>query len=157
MAATELRIQEAVYLRVANIDLNSRRVTLEGNRSRPKGGRRRVTASLRGAALEFITSRQAQGQLSETGHLFRDRKSLPHQVQAEIRRACRGLQIECLGSHAFRKLNAQNLYAALRSQGLNDEKALRRTSWHLGHNRRRDTKESYVPPQDREFGDSPMQ
>ncbi len=43
MAVTGLRIQEAVYLRTAYIDLNSRRVTLERNRSRTKGGRRRVT------------------------------------------------------------------------------------------------------------------
>ncbi len=150
MAATGLRIQEAVYLRTANIDLNSRRVTLEGNRNRPKGGRWRTTASFEETASEFMATVKAQGQLSPTGHLFRNRNSLPGDVRAEIRRACRGLQIECLGSHAFRKLNAQNLYAALRSQGMSDEAALRQTSRHLGHNRIRDTKESYVPPQDRE-------
>ncbi len=149
MAVTGLRIQEAVYLRAANIDLNSRRVTLEGNRNRPKGGRRRTTASFEEAALEFMSSLKAQGERSQTGHLFRDRNSLPGDVRAEIRRACRGLQIECLGSHAFRKLNAQNLYAALRRHGMSDEAALRQTSRHLGHNRIRDTKESYVPPQDR--------
>lgn len=100
-------------------------------------------------ALEFITSLYAQGQLSETGHLFRNRNSLPWDVRAEIRRACRDLQIECLGSHAFRKLNAQNLNAALHSQDLSDEAALRQTSRHLGHNYIRHARESYVPLQDR--------
>ncbi len=92
---------------------------------------------------------KAQGESSETGHLFIDRASLPNHVRAEIRRACRSLKLKSLGSHGFRKLNAQSPFASLHLQETEGEAALRRISQHLGHNRIRDTKESFVPPQDK--------
>ena len=149
MFTTGLRIQEAVYLRAENIDLASRRITLVGNRNRAKGGRPRTTEPFDEAALDFMAGLRQQGESVTTGHIFVDRASLPNHVRREIRRACRNLGIECLGSHGFRKLNAQTLYVALRDDHIVEETALRRTSKHLGHNRSRDTRESYVPPQNR--------
>ncbi len=147
--ATGLRIQESVYLRADNIDLVSRRVVLDGNRNRTKGGRPRVTEPFDEAASEFMAELKQQGERCGTGHIFENSASLPNHVRAEIRRACRSLGIPCLGSHGFRKLNAQNLFQALRQSGLLDSAARLVTSKHLGHNRIRDTKESYVPPQDK--------
>lgn len=72
----------------------------------------------------------------------RDRASLPGHVRAEIRRACRALEIEPLGSHGFRKLNAQALYARLRAARLDDEAARLTVARHLGHNRVRVTVQS---------------
>ncbi len=149
MFTTGLRIQEATYLRAENIDLSSRRVTIDGNRNRAKGGRPRKTEPFDEGAVEFMAGLRQQGERRETGHIFGDRVSLPNHVRREIRRACRNPGIKCLGSHGFRELNAQNLYASLRDEDIADEAALQRTSKHLGHNRIRDTKESYVPPQDR--------
>ena len=149
MVTTGLRIQEAAYLKAENIDLASRRLTLVRNRNRSKGGRPRTTEPFDEVASDYMAGLRRQGENRETGHLFVDRASLPKHVCGEIRRACRNFGIECLGSHGFRKLNAQNLHAALYGKEMSDDAALRRTSKHLGHNRVRDTKESYIPPQDR--------
>ncbi len=149
MFTTGLRVQEAAYLRAENIDLSSRRITLVRNRNRSKGGRPRTTEPFDEVALDFMAGLRQQDENQKTGHLFVDRTSVPKHVRGEIRRACLNLGIECLGSHGFRKLNAQTLCAALRREDIAHDVALRRTSKHLGHNRIRDTKESYVPPQDR--------
>lgn len=150
MITTGLRIREVAYLRADNIDLASRRITLDGNRNRSKGGRPRTTEPFDESAHKFIMGLQQQGANRESGHIFENRYSLPNHVRAEIRRACWTLGIECLGSHGFRKFNAQTLYAILREEGAGDEQALRRTSRHLGHNRTRDTRESYLSVRNRQ-------
>ncbi len=43
--------------------------------------------------------------------------------QGEIRRTCRELNIQPLGSHAFRKRNAQDHHEKLLAEGLDDEEA----------------------------------
>ena len=149
MLATGLRIQEAVYLRAGGIDLERRQIVLVKNTSRTKGGRPRVTEPFDPVFQDFLTELKAQGERNavDFGCVFRDRASLPGHVRAEIRRACRGLGIQSLGSHGFRKLNAQALYSALREQGLGDEAARLQVARHLGHNRVRVTVQSYVAAQ----------
>lgn len=151
MCITGLRIQEAAYLRESNIDLEAHRVCLEKNVNRTKGGKPRITEAFDKESLAYMREMKEMGQQCKTGHLFADRAGLPNHVRAEIRRACRTLGITCLGSHAFRKYNAQKLYDALCNEGLDDETARRRVSRHLGHNRIRDTKVSYVPLQERQL------
>jgi integrase len=149
MLATGLRIQEAAYLRAEWIELDSRQVRLVKNVSRTKGGKPRVTSPYDEVFDELMAELKAQGEANADGCVFRDRASLPAHVRAEIRRACRALGIELLGSHGFRKLNAQAMYAALREQGLDDEAARLEVARHLGHNRVRVTMQSYVAAQRR--------
>ncbi|MCC7358634.1 MAG: tyrosine-type recombinase/integrase [Anaerolineales bacterium] len=149
MLATGLRIQEAGYLRADGIGLVTRQVRLVKNTSRTKGGKPRVTAPYHPAFDDFMAALKVQGEgrPDDYGCVFRDRASLPGHVRAEIRRACRALGIQQLGSHGFRKLNAQTLYAELRAAGLDDEAARLTVAWHLGHNRVRVTVQSYVEAQ----------
>jgi integrase len=149
MLATGVRIQEAVYLRAGGIDLVARQVRFVKNTSRTKGGKPRLTAPYDEVFDDFIAELKAQGtsRPGDFGCLFRDRASLPGHVRAEIRRACRALDIEPLGSHGFRKLNAQAIYAKLRESGLDDEAARLEVARHLGHNRVRVTVQSYVAAQ----------
>jgi integrase len=147
MIATGLRIQEAVYLRANNIDLEMRQVRLEKNLNRTKGGKPR-TAEFDDEFVDFMAKLKAIGEqnVDDYSCIFKDRASLPGHVRAEIRRACLMLGIKPLGSHAFRKYNAQVKYDELRQDGLDDEAARLQIAQHLGHNRIRVTKESYVPP-----------
>lgn len=149
MMVTGLRIQEAAYLRADGIDLERRQIVLVKNTSRTKGGRPRVTEPFDPAFQDFLAELKAQGERNpaDYGCVFHDRASLPGHVRAEIRRACRGLGLRSLGSHGFRKLNAQTLYGALREQGLDDEAARLQVARHLGHNRTRVTVQSYVAAQ----------
>jgi integrase len=146
MIATGLRIQEAVYLRANNVDLELRRVRLEKNVNRTKGGKPRTT-EFDDEVVDFMAVLKAVGEqnLGDYGCVFKDRASLPGHVRAEIRRACLVLGIKSLGSHGFRKYNAQAKYAELRQQGMSDEASRLQVAQHLGHNRIRVTKESYVP------------
>ncbi len=149
MLATGLRIQVAVYLRAGGIDLERRQIVLLKNTSRTKGGRPRVTEPFDPVFQELLAELKAQGErnAADFGCVFRDRASLAGHVRAETRRACRGLGIGSLGSHGFRKLNAQALYVALREQGLDDNTARLQVARHLGHNRVRVTMQSYVAAQ----------
>jgi integrase len=146
MLATGLRIQEAAYLRAQWIDLAARQVCLAKNTSRTKGGKPRVIAPYDSVFDDFMAALKVQGQANyaDFGCIFRDRTSLPGHVRAEVRRACRTVGIAPLGSHGFRKLNAQGMYGALRAEGLGDEAARLKVARHLGHNRVRVTVESYV-------------
>ena len=149
MLAAGLRIQEAVYLRAEWIDLEGRRIVLVKNQSRTKGGKPRVTAQFEAAFDEFMAELKTQGaaRVADNGCVFEGRSSLPNTVRAEIQRACRSLGIKSLGSHGFRKLNAQAMYARLRGEGLDDEAARLEVAQHLGHNRVRVTMQSYVEVQ----------
>jgi len=149
MLATGLRIQEAVYLRAEWIDLAARQVHLVKNTSRTKGGKPRSTAPFEEVFDDLMAELKRQGDANhdDYGCVFSDRASLPGHVRAEIRRACRTLGIKPLGSHGFRKLNAQAMYAKLREQGLDDEAARLEVARHLGHNRVRVTVQSYVSAQ----------
>ncbi len=146
MLGTGLRIQEAVYLRAETIDLVGRQVHLVKNTSRTKGGKPRTPSPYDLAFDDFMTELREQGaaNVEDYGCMFHDRASLPGHVRAEIRRACRTLGIKPLGSHGFRKLNAQAMHAALLEQGLGDEAARLEVARHLGHNRVRVTVQSYV-------------
>src|SRR6185436_9505503 len=61
MMATGLRIQEAVYLRTNNIDLEMRRVRLEKNINRTKGGKPRTT-EFDDEFLDFMARLKAIGE-----------------------------------------------------------------------------------------------
>ena len=145
-----LRIAEAVYLRAENIDETERIVWLEKNRNRSKGGRPRETLEYGEAGAAFMSALKRRGEQYPTRHIFKNRASLGDQVGNEIRRACSALGIESLGSHAFRKRNAQDHHARLMTEGLSDIEARLQVAKHLGHNRLNVVSESYVPPQDRE-------
>ncbi len=149
MIIVGLRISEAVYLRAENIDETERVVWLEKNRNRSKGGRPRETLEYDKAGAAFMSALKRRGEQNPTGHIFKNRASLGDQVGNEIRRACSALEIESLGSHAFRKRNAQDHHTRLMTQGLNDTEARLQVAKHLGHNRINVVSESYVPPQDR--------
>lgn len=149
MLATGLRIQEAVYLRAEWIDLEARQVHLVKNTSRTKGGKPRTTAPYDNAFDDFMAELKAQGaaRSDDNGCVFEGRGDLPETVRAGIRRACRTLDVRPLGSHGFRKLNAQAMYKRLRGEGLDDEEARLEVARHLGHNRVRVTMQSYVEVQ----------
>lgn len=148
MIAVGLRISEAVYLRAENIDESERVVWLEKNRNRSKGGRPRETLQYDESDAAFMFALKQQGKQNPTGHIFINRKSLGDNVGIEIRRACTVLEIESLGSHAFRKRNAQDLHADLMANGLSDSEARLQVAKHLGHNRINVVSASYVPRRD---------
>lgn len=149
MLATGIRISEACYLRADNIDLPLRVICLDRNNNHSKGGKKRVTLPFDEEHVSFMTELKSIGEQSPTKHIFVSRSSLPNHVQGEIRRVCRELNITPLGSHAFRKRNAQDCHQRLLGEGLGDTEARLEVSHHLGHNRLRIISESYVPPQNR--------
>jgi len=154
MIASGLRISEALYLKGGDIDIETRRISLNHdgahpNRNHAKGGRSRVTMEFGEEDLPLMRELCERARQNSTGYIFDNRRSLANHVREDIRRACRALNIEPLGSHAFRKRNAQDLHAKLMSEGVSDQAARVQVSRHLGHNRLRVINESYVPPQDR--------
>jgi integrase len=148
-----LRVTEATYLRAQDIDLANRVIQLNqlGNPNRTKGGRPR-TITYRPEYHPFMTWLKSSPLNQPTGHLFKDRRSLPERARRMVRNACRELGIPCLGTHAFRKTFSVEEYHQARSLGANDRQALLETSRQLGHNRVDVTRQSYVPPQERERG-----
>lgn len=148
--ATGLRISEAVYLQAGNIDLETRRIELWGNPNRTKGGRPRVTEPFDVEYAEFMGGLKTQGEQCETGHVFANRGNLGKNTQDQVWRACVLLKVKPLGCHGFRKYNAQTKYRQFRCQGMSDQETRLRVARHLGHNRIRVTRESYIPPQDGE-------
>ena len=90
---------------------------------------------------------QGDANRGDFGRVFQDRTSRPGHVRAEVRRACRTLGIKPLGSHGFRKLNAQARCAALRDPGPGDELARLEAAGHLGYNPVWVTVQSYVAAQ----------
>jgi integrase len=145
-----LRVTEASYLRMQDIDLVKREVLLnqDDNANHTKGGRPRI--------VQYSTEHQAfmaglknAPDVKPTGHLFADRRGLPDNAREKVRQACHALGIPCLGTHAFRKAFSVDYYCQERKRGASDRQALLRTSRQLGHNRVDVTRLSYVPPQDR--------
>lgn len=130
------------------MDRSGQTAGLPGEEHQPdQRGQAAGDGAVRPAFADFMAELKAQGEANADGCLFCDRASLPSHVRAEIRRACRALGIQPLGSHGLRKLNAQAMYAALREQGLDDEAARLEVARHLGHNRVRVTVQSYVEAQ----------
>ncbi len=148
-----LRVTEATYLRDQDIDLVNEMITLnkEGNPNRTKGGRPR-SINYRPDYHQFMATLKDSPLNQPTGHLFKDRRSLPNRARGMVREACRESGIPCLGTHAFRKAFSVEEYHLSRSQGANDRQALLAASRQLGHNRVDVTRQSYIPPQDRERG-----
>lgn len=151
MWASGLRISEATWLRVQDIDLVNRMISLnlEGNKNRTKGGKpRKVPYSP--WAQGFMTALKHLPDIQPTGHLFADRQGLPDRVRKLVRQACRELGIQRLGTHGYRKTFSVEEYHRARSRGADDRQALLETSLKLGHNRIDVTRQSYVPLEERE-------
>ncbi len=112
-----------------------------------KGGRpRTVTVSVRFRPfLEWLVERAG---LHRDGHVFQGRgdqgQSLAKRTQSAVRYACERLEIECYGTHGFRKCWAQELHRLLGGQGFDDQAARREVAQALGHNRVAVTY-SYIP------------
>ncbi len=151
MWASGLRITEAVYLRARDIDLEKGMISLnqEGNVNRTKGGKpRRFPYSPKAHA--FMTALKCSPDLQPSGHLFADRQGLPDRARRLVRKACRDLGIQPLGTHGFRKTFSVEQYHQARSSGASDRQALLETSHKLGHNRIDVTRQSYVSQEERE-------
>ena len=153
MWAGGLRITEATYLRVQDIDLVNGTISLNqvGNINRTKGGKPR-TFSYTPQAQEFMTTLKNSPDIQPTGHLFTDRLGLPDRARKLVRQACRELGIQPLGTHGYRKTFSVEAYHQARSHGADDHQALLETSHKLGHNRIDVTRQSYVSTDEREKG-----
>ena len=153
MLKAGLRVTEATYLRVQDIDLEKREIILneEGNANRTKGGRPRVVKFQVEFSDFFAGLKNSTGN-EPTGHLFANRRGLPDRARLGVRQACSALNIPCLGTHAFRKAFSVENYHRARSHGADDRQALLATSHQLGHNRIDVTRQSYVPRMEREKG-----
>ena len=151
MWAGGLRIREATWLRVQDIDLEHGVISLnrEGNVNRTKGGKPR-TFPFSPDAQEFMTALMQATDTQPTGHIFANRLGLPDRARKLIRKACRELVIQPLASHGYRKTFSVEEYHRARSSGADDPRALLETSIKLGHNRIAVTRQSYVPSQERE-------
>ncbi len=145
MWAGGLRISEATWLRVQDIDLANGMISLnpEGNKNRTKGGKpRKFPYSPK--AHEFMTALKHSPDIQPTGHLFADRLGLPNRARKLVRDACDELGIHKLASHGYRKTFSVEEYHRARSRGADDRQALLETSLKLGHNRIDVTRQSYV-------------
>ena len=84
-----------------------------------KHGREVRGAEVDNQFLDFMARLRSIGNqnLLDRDYIFKECASLPSHVQAEIRRACLALGIKPLGSHDFKKYNAQAKCTELRLQG----------------------------------------
>ncbi len=153
MWAGGLRISEATWLRVQDIDLVNGAISLnqEGNKNRTKGGKPRQFPYAPWAQ-GFMTALKRSPDIQPTGHLFADRQGLPDRARKLVRQACRDLGIQSLGTHGYRKTFSEEEYKRARSRGADDRQALLETSLKLGHNRIDVTRQSYVSSEEREKG-----
>ena len=146
-----MRISEATWLRVQDIDLVNGMISLnqEGNENHTKGGKpRKFPYSPK--AHEFMTALKHLPDIQPTGHLFADRLGLPDRARMLVRDACDELGIHKLASHGYRKTFSVEEYHRARSRGADDRQAMLETSLKLGHNRIDVTRQSYVPLEERE-------
>ncbi len=148
-----LRVTEAVYLRTQDIDLENGVIVLNatGNVNRTKGGRPR-SVKFFPEDHDFFSVLKGSPAQPDSGHLFKERRSLPDRARALVREACRELNLTCLGTHAFRKAFSVENYHQARMQGADDHQALRDTSLQLGHPRAEVTAQSYVSRAERKKG-----
>jgi integrase len=151
MWAGGLRISEATWLRVQDIDLEKGTISLnhEGNKNRTKGGKPRQFPYAP-KAQEFMTALKHSPDIQPSGHIFADRQGLPDRARKLVRQTCRELGIQPLGTHGYRKTFSVEEYQRARSHGADDRQALLETSLKLGHNRINVTRQSYVPLEERE-------
>ena len=150
MVASGLRVTEASYLRAQDIDIANGKVNLNliGNTNRTKGGRPRQVDFLPDYT-DFMAALRKMGEVSPTGHIFHDRRSLPDRARQQVFKACQELDINCLGTHGFRKKFAVATYHNFRAGGASDQQSLLETSHQLGHNRTDVTRQSYVSSEER--------
>jgi integrase len=89
-----LRISEATWLRVQDIDLAKGMISLnqEGNKNRTKGGKPRKFPYAPWAQ-EFMVTIKNSPDIQPTGHLFADRLGLAEQARKLVRKACRELRL----------------------------------------------------------------
>ena len=94
MWAAGLRIREATWLRVQDIDLEQGMISLnrEGNVNRTKGGKQR-TFPYSPEAQDFMTDLTHRTDIQPDGHFFGNRLSLPDRARKLVRKACRELNI----------------------------------------------------------------
>jgi integrase len=153
MWAGGLRISEATWLRVQDIDLENGMISLnmEGNENHAKGGKpRKFPYSPK--AHEFMAALKRSPDIQPTGHLFADRLGLPDRTRKLMRKACRELGIQPLATHGYRKTYSVEEYHRARLRGAGDRQALLETSHKLEHNRIDVTRQSYVSAEEREKG-----
>jgi len=148
MDRTGLRIQEACYLRAQDIDGCDIQLNQHDNANRTKGGRPRVI-QVQAARQEYLKQLQHLGESNPTGHIFKDRLTLPDRARQRVRQACQELGIPIRGTHGFRKHFANQEYTRQIKSGASDREALLETSHQLGHNRINVTIQSYIPIQNR--------
>jgi len=151
MWAGGLRISEATWLRVQDIDLVNGMISLnqEGNVNRTKGGKPRKFPYAPWAQ-EFMAAIKNSPDIQPTGHLFADRLGLAEQARKLVRKACRELGVQPLATHGYRKTFSVEEYHRARARGADDRQALLETSHKLGHNRIDVTHQSYVSSEERE-------
>ncbi len=149
MRVIGLRVKEATYLRGQDIDMETKNVILAGNVNHTKGGRPR-DVKVQNSDPKFLAALQVIGEKQPDGHIFTSRKSLPNRARRHVRSACRELNIPLLGTHGFRKTFAVDDYQHNLAVGQSDAEAMLTTARQLGHNRSQVTRDSYVPPQDRD-------
>lgn len=151
MWASGMRISEATWLRVQDIDLERGMISLnqEGNKNHTKGGKPRKFP-YSPWAQEFMAALKRSPDIQPSGHIFADRLGLPNRARMLVRGACDELGIHKLASHGYRKTFSVEEYHRARSRGADDRQALLETSLKLGHNRIDVTRQSYVPLEERE-------
>jgi len=151
MWAGGLRISEATWLRIQDIDLVNGMISLnlEGNKNHTKGGKPRIF-DYAPEAQEFMTALKDSPDIQPTGHIFADRLGLPDRARRLVRDACRELDIHRLASHGYRKTFSVENYHRARARGADDRQALLETSHKLGHNRIDVTCQSYIPREEQE-------
>jgi integrase len=150
MWVTGLRVREASYLKASDINLEECALSLneEDNSNRTKGGRPRPVI-FEPEHRSFVEQLKHLGEENPTGHIFRDRRSLPDRAREWVRNACSELNIPSLGTHGFRKTFAEGDYQRNIQAGANDLHALLKTAKQLGHNRAEVTRQSYISPSQR--------
>ncbi len=153
-SVTGLRIDEACMLRGEDIEVEKRVVYVVKG---AKGGRRREV-QVDEKHGEFLAYLQERARQHHDGHVFINRgdrgSSLGMRVGSAVYQACQRLDLECYGTHGFRRLFAQARHSErveeMRATGESnrqaDYTARQEIAQDLGHNRVEVTY-SYVPKQ----------
>jgi integrase len=133
---TGLRPSEAIYLRAEAISEDGRWVNL-GRGDHTKGGRPRVVEVTTPEGREFMLQMRQHGLKRRDGYVFQGRAKLLRPYERNFKAACNaaGLEEADHTPHDLRATNANVEYARHREAGLNDRKAKKKVSRHLGHGR----------------------
>ena len=145
MRVAGLRVSEAAFLRICDMDLDAMTITLKGAVNHTKGGRPREISIAR-ENRPVLVALMELGSRHPDGHVFTSRRSLASRARVWVRKACEASGIEPLGTHGLRKTFATQEFCEMMAAGMGEKGSVRMVARQLGHYRTSVVKQSYLNP-----------